>query len=164
MWQFESFGIGNLARIKSQRGQQSQAITDLFRAQDMVAADVTALCARAVGRRPGSAGRSALCARHHYLQRPARGPRPDQAICQHLVLINRPQEAVYALQQLNRAFVEYFNTVSEYNRAQFDLFHAVGYPAHELAMRRPPGDILPVNTVRPSFLPPVGKGPPPATR
>ena len=50
-----------------------------------------------------------------------------------LVLINRPQEAVYALQLLNGAFDEYFTTVAEYNRAQFELFHALGYPAREIA-------------------------------
>ena len=50
-----------------------------------------------------------------------------------LVLISRPQEAVYALQLLKRAFDEYFTTVAEYNRAQFELFHALGYPAREVA-------------------------------
>ena len=54
-----------------------------------------------------------------------------------LVLISRPQEAVYALQLLKRAFDEYFTTVAEYNRAQFELFHALGYPAREVAQLRP---------------------------
>jgi hypothetical protein len=81
-----------------------------------------------------------------------------------LVLINRPQETIYALQLLNLAFEEYFATVAEYNRAQFDLFHALGYPAQEVTTRRPPGEVLPVNTARPDFLPWVGHGPPPATR
>ena len=81
-----------------------------------------------------------------------------------LVLVSRPQEAVYALQLLKVAFDEYFTTVAEYNRAQFELFHALGYPAQELAILRPPGEILPVDTTRPNYLPPVGNGPPPATR
>ena len=34
----------------------------------------------------------------------------------------------------------------------------------ELAQLRPPGEPLPVDTERPAFLPPVGNGPPPATR
>ena len=50
-----------------------------------------------------------------------------------LVLVNRPQEAVFALQLLKLAFDEYFTTVAEYNRAQFELFHALGYPAREIA-------------------------------
>ncbi len=46
IWQLDGMGIGNLARIKQQRGQQSQAIIDLFHWQDQVAADVNrALCA-----------------------------------------------------------------------------------------------------------------------
>ena len=81
-----------------------------------------------------------------------------------LVLISRPQEAVYALQLLKRAFDEYFTTVAEYNRAQFELFHALGYPAREVADFRPAGEVLPVDTARPPYLPPVGNGPPPATR
>jgi hypothetical protein len=62
------------------------------------------------------------------------------------------------------AFDEYFKTVADYNRAQFELFHALGYPAQEVAVARPPGAIEPVDTTRPAYLPPVGHGPPPATR
>ena len=46
IWQLEAFGIGNLARIKEQRGEQSRAIVELFKTQDMVAADVTRAQAR----------------------------------------------------------------------------------------------------------------------
>src|SRR5207253_836349 len=35
MWQLENFGIGNLARIKAQRGFESRAIVELRNAQDM---------------------------------------------------------------------------------------------------------------------------------
>ncbi len=80
------------------------------------------------------------------------------------MLVYRPQEAVYALDLLEVAIEEYFKTVADYNRAQFHLFHAMGYPAAELALLRPPGDVLDVNVERPGFLPPVGVGPPPATR
>ena len=79
-------------------------------------------------------------------------------------LVTRPQEAVYALQLLNVAFDEYFTTVAEYNRAQFELFHALGYPAQEVALEHLPGEARPVDLARPNFLPPVGNGPPPATR
>jgi hypothetical protein len=65
---------------------------------------------------------------------------------------------------MGRAFEEYFLTVAEYNQAQFELFHALGYPASEVTALRTPGPVLPVNTARPAFLPPVGNGPPPATR
>ena len=46
LWQLDALGIGNLARIKEQRGEQSRAIIELFKTQDMVAADVTRAQAR----------------------------------------------------------------------------------------------------------------------
>ena len=81
MWQLESFGFGNLARIKRQRGQQSQAIIDLRRAQDAVAADVN----RALARVQSATSRVIQADRvaahgHHHLQRSVRGPGADQAV------------------------------------------------------------------------------------
>src|SRR5262249_48531895 len=81
-----------------------------------------------------------------------------------LVLVFRPQEAVFALQLMKTAFDEYFTTGAEDNVANFEMFHALGYPARELAYLTSPGPIEPVETARPSYLPPVGTGPPPATR
>ena len=77
-----------------------------------------------------------------------------------LVMVYRPQEAVYSLELLKVAFDEYFTAVADYNRAAFQLFHALGYPAYEIAGRRPAGEVVPVDTDRPGFLPPVGNGPP----
>jgi outer membrane protein TolC len=165
MWQLENFGFGNLARIKRQRGEQSQAIVDLFRAQDRVAADVT----RALARVQMAAARilqadRALRAGIINLNGTYEGLKEISRFGNVLVLVNRPQEAVFSLQLLRVAFEEYFNTVAEYNRAQFELFHAMGYPAQELAVEHPPGEIQSVDLSRPKFLPPVGNGPPPATR
>ena len=81
-----------------------------------------------------------------------------------LVQIYRPQEVVIALEHLLTAYNQYFSTVADYNRAQFEMFHALGYPAREVAALRPPGDAEPVDTSRPGYLPPVGVGPPPAPR
>ncbi len=165
MWQLESFGIGNLARIKSQRGQQSQAFVELYEAQDMVVADVTRALARVQSAsarvlQADRALRTGLITFNGQIE----GLGQTKRFGNLLVLINRPQETVYALQLLQVAFDEYFTTVAEYNRAQFDLFHALGYPAQEITSLRTPGDVLPVDTARPSFLPAVGHGPPPATR
>jgi hypothetical protein len=80
-----------------------------------------------------------------------------------LVLVNRPQEAVFALQLMKLAFDEYYMTVADYNRAQFELFHAMGYPAQELSLKQPPGPVEPVNLERPNDLPLVDNGPPPVT-
>jgi outer membrane protein TolC len=165
IWQLEGFGLGNLARIKEQRGEQSRAIIDLYHTQDRVAAEVTEAQARlqSAAARVGQADRSlrtGLITFNGNLEGLGQTTRFGDV----LVLVYRPQEAVYALQLLKIAFDEYFSTVAEFNRAQFQLFHALGYPARELADVQPPGDILPVDRSRPAYLPPVGNGPPPATR
>jgi hypothetical protein len=165
MWQLEAFGIGNLARIKGQRGNESMAIIDFLREQDTVAGDVT----RAQARMQSAAVRvlqadRALRTGIITFNGNYEGLQQTSRFGDVLVLVNRPQEAVFALQLLYTAFEEYFTTVSEYNRAQFELFHALGYPARELAVLRSAGEVLPVDTSRPSYLPPVGNGPPPATR
>ena len=165
MWQLEALGIGNLARIKQQRGQESIAIIEFLNTQDTVAAEVTQSQARvqSAAARVFQADRALrtglITFKGNY-----EGIQQTSRFGDVLVLVNRPQEAVFALQLLYTAFDEYFTTVAEYNRAQFELFHATGYPAGEVAGVRPPGEAMPVDTSRPAFLPPVGNGPPPATR
>jgi hypothetical protein len=165
IWQLEGFGLGNLARIKEQRGEESRAIVDLFRTQDRVAADVTRAHAnlQSAAQRVTQADR-ALRTGIITFNGNFEGLRQTTRFGDILVLVYRPQEAVYSLELLSIAFHEYFNTVAEYNKAQFELFHALGYPAQEVALQHPTGEILPVDTARPTYLPPVGNGPPPATR
>jgi outer membrane protein TolC len=165
MWQLENFGVGNLARIKAQRGQQSQAIVDLRETQDHVAEEVNQAHARlqSAAARVVQADR-ALRTGIITMNGADEGLRQTRRFGNVLELISRPQEAIYAVQLLQKAFDEYFTTVADYNRAQFELFHALGYPAREVAELRPAGEIAPVTTSRPFYLPPVGSGPPPATR
>jgi outer membrane protein TolC len=165
MWELEALGIGNLARIKEQRGEQSKAIIEFFNIQDMVAADVTRAQAdlQSAAARVDQADRS-LRASIATFNGSFEGLQQTTRFGDVLVLVNRPQEVVFALQLMKSAFDAYFTTVAEYNRAQFDLFHALGYPAREITYVRPPGTVEPVDTTRPDYLPPVGNGPPPATR
>ncbi|MDR3622925.1 MAG: TolC family protein [Paludisphaera borealis] len=165
LWQLDAFGVGNLARIKEQRGEQSRAIIDFFRYQDMIAGDVTRAQARlqSAAARVSQADRALRTAVITFNGN-FEGLRHTTRFGEVLVLVNRPQEVVFALQLMKQAFDQYFTTVAEYNRAQFELFHAIGYPARELADLRPPGEVQPVDTTRPAYLPPVGNGPPPATR
>jgi outer membrane protein TolC len=165
MWQLEGFGLGNLARIKAQRGRESRAIIDLRNTQDMVAAEVNRAYARvqsAAARvhQADRALRTGIITFNGHLEGMGQTKRLENV----LVLAFRPQEAVYSLELLNVAFDEYFTTVADYNRAQFELFHALGYPAQEVTSVQTPGEVLPVETARPPYLPPVGNGPPPATR
>ncbi len=164
LWQLEACGMGNLARIKEQRGEQSKAIIEFFKMQDRVAADVTRAQARlqsATARvsQADRALRTAIITFNGNFE----GLRQTTRFGPVLVLVNRPQEVVFALQLLKLAFDDYFMTVADYNRAQFEVFHALGYPAREIAYFHPTGNIEPVSTARPAYLPPVGNGPPPAT-
>jgi outer membrane protein TolC len=165
VWQFDAFGIGNLARIKEQRGGESETFIQLYKTQDKVVAEVTEAqanlqSATARVRQADRSLRTAIIAYNGNVE----GLRQTTRFGDVLVLLYRPQEVVYALRLMKLAFDEYFNTLAEYNRAQFELFHALGYPAEEISYRRPTGEIIPVDTARPPYLPPVGNGPPPATR
>jgi outer membrane protein TolC len=165
LWELEGFGLANLARIKEARGMESLAIIELFKTQDMVAADVTRAHARLQSAalrvvQADRALRTAIITFNGNYQ----GLQQTTRFGDVLVLVNRPQEAVFALQLMKIAFNEYFTTIADYNRAQFELFHAMGYPAQELTLKQPPGPVEPVNLARPGYLPPVGNGPPPATR
>jgi hypothetical protein len=165
IWQLEGFGLGNCARIKEQRGEESRATVDFFKAQDAVAAEVTAAQARlqSAAVRVVEAERSmreAIVAYDGNYEGLGQTRRFDNV----LIEVYRPQEAVKALERLMESYDQYFGTVADYNRAQFELFHALGYPAREVANLRPPGDIVPVDTQRPFGLPAVSEGPPPASR
>ncbi len=165
LWQYEGLGLGNMARIKEQRGMQSHQIVELFKAQDMVAGDVVRAQARlqSASVRVLQAERSmskALITYNGNFEGLAQTKRFGNVLIQ----VYRPQEVVIALEHLLTAYNQYFSTVADYNRAQFEMFHALGYPAREVAALHPPGDAAPVDTSRPGYLPPVDEGPPPASR
>jgi hypothetical protein len=161
----QSMGLKNLGLIKEERGKASAALVELFRVQDDVATEVTQAQAdlQSAAARVVQAERELRAALANYNGN-YEGLQQTQRFGNVLVQIFRPQEVVFALQLLGRAYDNYFATVAEYNIAQFQLFHALGYPAREIAYFRRPGEIAPVDTARPGYLPPVGTGPPPATR
>lgn len=165
VWQLEGFGLGNAARIKRERANESRALVELFRKQDEIAAEIAQVQAnlQSAGARVPLAERSLREALITF-NRSLEGLGQTQRFGDVLELIYRPQEVTNALMQLKVALDEYFNTVADYNVAQFELLYALGYPAQEISDCMPPGEVLQVETTRPDYLPPVGTGPPPATR
>ncbi len=140
LWQYDAFGIGNLARIKEQRGEQSKAIIEFLKNQDRVAAEVTRAQARlqSAAARVSQADR-ALRTGIITFNGNFEGLQQTTRFGDVLVLVNRPQEVVFALQLMKTSFDEYFTTVAEYNRAEFQMFHALGYPAREITYLQSPG-------------------------
>jgi isopentenyl diphosphate isomerase/L-lactate dehydrogenase-like FMN-dependent dehydrogenase len=74
-----------------------------------------------------------------------------------LQTVSRPQEAVAALQQLNLAYQRYFTAVNKYNQAEFQLYHAIGYPSRIVALERPTGEIQAIDTNRPAEMMPAAQ-------
>ena len=133
IWSLDGLGLGNLARIKQQRGVQSRTIVDLRRIQDAVVADVNRAQAdlQSAAVRMLEAERSMREALITF-DGNYEGLAQTQRFENMLVQVYRPQEAVMALENLLVAYDQYFGTVAEYNRAQFEMFHALGYPARSL--------------------------------
>jgi outer membrane protein TolC len=165
LWMTESMGLRNMADVKEQRGMASAMLVRLFQIQDSVAADVTRAQAdvQSAAARTVQAEREVRGALVNYNGN-VEGLKQTRRFGNILQQIFRPQEAVFALALLMTAYDNYIATVAEYNTAQFELFHALGYPARDIASLRQPGPIVPVDTTRPAYLPLVGTGPPPATR
>ena len=156
VWQFKNLGFGNQGLIKQRRGEQHQALVELFRIQDTVAQDVVQAHAQVqaalvqVGR-----GEAEVKAALESFRGNLKGLSETVRAGDLLVLINRPQEVVAALQQLQQAYVDYYTSSNAYNRAQFRLYHAMGYAAQALACGGSFGSTIPVDASRPSQMAPV---------
>ena len=166
MWELEGLGIGNLARIKEQRGEQSKAIIDFFRIQDMVAADVTGAQAdlQSAAARVEQADRCPAHG-HRHLQRKPRGPAayhpvwrrpgPDQPAAGSR--LRTPAHEGWPSTRTSR------RSPNTTGRSSSCSTRWATRPAKS-PTSSPQGTIEPVDTTRPDYLPPVGNGPPPATR
>jgi outer membrane protein TolC len=156
LWQLKNLGFGNRALVRASQAEQQQALIELFRIQDMVAAEVTRAYAgvesATIRVAQAEAGlKEALIAYAGNLK----GLGETTRLGDVLVLVTRPQEAVAAMQQLVRAYDNYYTTVAGYNRAQFRLYRALGYAAAGLACDPDRGPIIPIDTNRPSQMAPV---------
>jgi outer membrane protein TolC len=161
IWQAENLGFGNVALIRKRRGQVQLSMVELFQVQDRVAAEVTQAKAelesaafRAVQAERGL--KESLATYKGNL----RGLGQTTRFSDLLVLVNRPQEVVAALAQLQQAYMNYFESIADYNRAQFRLYYSLGFPSQILACQTPPGVVEPVDTSRPGYMPAVRHCPP----
>ena len=157
LWQANNMGLGNLARVKEQRGMASRALVELFKVQDAVAADVTRAQAdlQSAAARVIQAEHELNAALINYNGN-VEGLKQTQRFGDVLVQIFRPQEVDAALALLKKGYDNYFATVADYNQAGFQMFYALGYAAKEISTFHPAGDAVPVITTRPASMPAVG--------
>lgn len=156
LWEMRNLGFGNRALVRERVAQQQQSLVELFRIQDLVAAETARAYAQlqSAAVRVGKAETGLKEAQTSYAGN-LKGLSETTRFGDLLVLVTRPQEAVAALQQLARAYDNYFTSANDYNRAQFRLYRALGYPASILACERAPGDIHPIDATRPPQMAPV---------
>jgi outer membrane protein TolC len=156
LWELRNMGLGNRALVHERQAETQQATIELFRIQDRVASEVVQAQAQveSAAVRVTKAETGLKEAQINFAGN-LRGISETTRFGDMLTLVIRPQEAVAALDQLNRAYGNYFTAANDYNRSQFRLFRAMGYPANILACERPTGPIIPVDPNCPSPLTPV---------
>jgi outer membrane protein TolC len=132
LWTLQNFGLGNRALIRQRAAENKVALTELFRIQDRVAAEVVqaySSAQTAEGRiREAEAG---LKEAQELVRQDlaALGQTRRQAGPGAVTLLVRPQEVVASIQFLQQAYADYYSSIADFNRAQFQLYRALGHPA-----------------------------------
>lgn len=134
LWQFENLGFGNVARTQQRRAENRLAIVELFRVQDRVAAEVAQALARVnhASRRVKFAGegvKQAVDSADKNLIALGQVRRVGETN----QLVVRPQEALASVQALAQAYADYYGAIADFNRAQFQLYRALGYSSQCLS-------------------------------
>jgi outer membrane protein TolC len=132
IWTLQNLGFGNRALIHQREADKRAALTELFRVQDRVAAEVVqaySLAQTAEGRiRETEAElrdaqtlvREGLAALGQTQRLGEGGP---------IQLVIRPLEVATAIQMLQQAYADFYLSINDFNRAQFQLYRALGQPA-----------------------------------
>jgi outer membrane protein TolC len=152
VWEMRNLGLGNRALVRERRAEQKQSLIELLRVQDMVAAEVAQAHAQ-VAAAAIKATKAEIAVKESWetYQGNFKGLGETTRFGDTLVLVTRPQEAVAALTMLHRAYDNYFTAINDYNRAEFRLYRALGYPASNIACNPATGDVLPIPTDRPQM-------------
>jgi hypothetical protein len=137
LWELRNLGFGNLSLIRNRQAAYDLARVQNFRFRDFVAKEVIDALAnlRSAERRCNEADqevREALISATKNLE----GLGETKFLKGNIfILVIRPLEVVAALQALNTAYYDYFGSHADYNRAQFQLYRALGNPSQYLAGR-----------------------------
>jgi outer membrane protein TolC len=141
IWTLRNLGMGNRALVSGRAADREKACIELADVQDRIAEEVAQAFAQSEGTKAkipqaavglNAANATFIGTLKNLSQIRGIGAQPQ--------LVSRPQEAVAAIQQLARAYDQYFDAVNAYNRSQFQLYHALGYPPRIIDSQRQWGD------------------------
>jgi outer membrane protein TolC len=133
IWELRNFGLGNAALIRGRQAELELVRAQDYRFRDLVAREVTDAWSdlRSAHRRLAESERElreADLSAAKNLQALGETKRLGAII----ILVIRPLEVVASLQALTTAYYDYFGAISDYNRAQFRMYRALGSPAQQL--------------------------------
>jgi outer membrane protein TolC len=138
VWTFENLGLTNIAKVRQRQSDQRIAILQMFKVQDQVAAEIAQAYASAwsaQGRlRTAEEGlKDAL----ESLDKNFEGMKQTRVAGNLVIMLIRPQEVNAAVIALANAYGDYYGAVADFNRAQFLLFRALGFPSHIVTGNEP---------------------------
>jgi outer membrane protein TolC len=156
VWQLQNLGAGNAGLVHERQGEQRQAMVELFRIQDQVAADIAQAQAQVVAAAARiNQATYGLAAAEVSFEGNLKGLSETIQVGNQLQLVIRPQEVTAALIQLQQAYSNYYTSVNDYNRAEFRLYHALGYPAQQITCNPAWGEPQPTDFGRPPQMAPA---------
>jgi hypothetical protein len=131
VWEFQNLLLGNRAKIKERQAENQLALLEHFRLQDRIAAEIAQAQAQARSAADRLAeAESGLKDATESVDKNFQGLSQTRRAGDLVLLLVRPQEVVAAIQALSQAYGDYYGAIADYNRAQFRLYRALGYPAH----------------------------------
>jgi outer membrane protein TolC len=156
LWTLQNLGFGNRALIRQREAENRVALTQLFRVQDRVAAEVVQAYSQAQAAEGRIREAEAELKDAQMLVREdlaALGQTQRMGEGGPIQLVTRPLEVVAALQMLQQAYADYYASINDYNRAQFQLYRALGNPAQSVLNPEPsgstPASSIPANSATP---------------
>ena len=131
LWQLNNLGLGNLALVRQRQAENRSAVVELFRVQDRVAAETVQAFdqVRMAARRADVAADGVRLARDS-ADKNIEGLRQPDIVGGKITLLVRPEEAVASIEALYQAYIDYYTAVTDYDRGQFRLYHALGHPGN----------------------------------
>jgi outer membrane protein TolC len=129
-WEFQNLMFGNRAKIRARQAENQIALLQMFRMQDIVAAEIAQAHAQAKSAANRLAdAESGLKDAADSVDKNFQGLSQTRRAGDLIILMIRPQEVIASIQTLGQAYGDYYSAVADWNRAQFRLYRALGYPA-----------------------------------